>query len=139
MSTSENRKTIKSYYFHKRILPYAILTVFCGIVPLIYAQFSHGVSSPHMTFLFVYPLVAGLFVGLFNMLFARLEPQSFLATHCYHTGLIALILSSLLRGIFEIAGTSSIYITILTLIGLALMTLSLIFFCTNHFLKPAKI
>ncbi len=123
---------IRKYYLSKRVIPYAVVTVICILIALIYSQYSHGVRSPHMTYLFAYPLIMGVDVGLLAMIFAKQKPQSFLASHFYHTGVVALILSSILRGVFEIAGTSSIYEQILFSIGVGLIVCSIISYVLNR-------
>ncbi len=135
LSTLQNRQEVRTFYLLKRVIPYVIVTLTCAIVAFVYAQFSHGVSSPHMTYLFAYPLLMGVNVGLLAMIFARCEPQSFLATHLYHTGVVAFILSSTLRGVFEIAGTSSIYEDVLFIIGVGLITGSIICYTVNRINK----
>ncbi len=110
-------KLMRDFYVKKRIIPYAICTIFCGIFSYIYSLFSHGVTSPHMTFLFLYPLVLGAIPAIVSMMFKRKVQTYFLATHLYHTGVVCLLLSSMLRGIFDIAGTSSIYQTSLMIVG----------------------
>ncbi len=135
MSTSQNRQTIRRYYLRKRVIPYSTVTIFCALLSFIYLQFSHGVSSPHMTFLFIYPMTMGVTMGLSAMLLTRHEPQSFLATHFYHTGVTALILSSFLRGVFEIAGTSSIYEDILLVLGISFVTFGFLCYNINRILR----
>ncbi len=124
----DNKKAMHNFYIKKRILPYAILTIFCALVSFVYSLFSHGVSSPYMTYLFLYPLGLGVCMGFVCMRLKQNKPYNFLATHFYHTGVIALILSSLLRGVFEIAGTASIYQSILTFIGALMIICAILCF-----------
>ncbi len=139
MYTLENRhvarQAVRNFYLRKRVVPYVIVTLSCVLVSFIYFQFSHGVTSFHMTFLFIYPLLLGVVVGLFKAMSAHLKPQSFFATHFYHTGVAAVTLSSLLRGVFEIAGTSSIYENILFIIGISLLVCSAICLVINKTTK----
>ncbi len=135
LSTLENRQAVRTFYLRKRVIPYAIVTLICALFAFIYSRFAHGVSSHHMTFLFAYPLIMGVDAGLVSMLFIRCKPQSFFASHFYHTGVVALILSSILRGVFEIAGTSSIYEDILLVIGVGFTALSIIFYVVNCMLN----
>ncbi|MBQ9061418.1 MAG: hypothetical protein IJ121_01115 [Eubacterium sp.] len=90
------------------LIVYLGITVFCGIVFLVYDQFSHGVRSPYMTFLFGWPLVFGVLPALIRMA-AKLPDPDLLSKDIYNTGVAAITFSSLLRGIFEIAGTASDY------------------------------
>ncbi len=97
------------FYMKRRIMPYCFLTLFCIFFSYVYSQFSHGVSSPHMTYLFLYPLILGNLVGILLCCFEKSSTTHFWSSHLYHTGVVALILGSLLRGIFDIAGTASVY------------------------------
>ncbi len=117
LSTSENRKAIQIFYIKKRVIPFFLITLLCMLISFIYAQFSHGVSSVHMTYLFLYPLVLGVLVGMLFYCFEKTSIDYFWASHLYHTGVTALVLGSLLRGIFDIAGTASVYQSILTFGG----------------------
>ncbi len=87
----------------------------------IYFQFSHGVSSPHMTYLFLYPLLFGVLIGILLYFFEKKSTDYFWSSHLYHTGLTALILGSILRGIFDIAGTASIYQSALSIGGAVML------------------
>lgn len=46
-------KTIKNYF---------VISILCVLIVLIYYKFSHGVTSEHMTFLFLYPFIGGMVV-----------------------------------------------------------------------------
>ncbi len=121
LSMSENRKITQKFYKEKWIKTYGLVTLFCMLFSYIYSQFSHGVSSPHMTYLFLYPLILGVFVGMLFYYFEKSSTDFFWPSHFYHTGVVALVLGSLLRGIFEIAGTASVYQTALTAGGAVML------------------
>ncbi len=131
LSISENRKDIQNFYMKKWMNPYCFATLFCILFSTVYAQFSHGVSSPHMTYLFLYPLLAGVFVGALFCCFEKTSKDYFWASHLYHTGVIAVILGSLLRGVFDIAKTSSIYQSGLTIAGAVMMICGVIGFALS--------
>lgn len=86
---------------------YLPIALFCLFFFLVYDRFSRGVRSPYMTWLFLWPLVLGLLPSLVLQLFPRLPRQKRLSADLYHAGVAAVTVSSLLRGIFEIAGTAS--------------------------------
>ena len=100
---------------------YAPVTVFCAVFFLIYDRFSHGVRSPYMTFLFVPPLVLGLLPSLIIYLLPRIPKQPAVSADVYHAGVASVTVSSMLRGIFEIAGTSSSYQEYLMVAGVVLL------------------
>ena len=106
------------------------ISVFCLIFYLIYNQFSHGVQSAYMTYLFAWPLVLGFLTCAALYIISRLRKStiriSSISDDAYCSGVAALTVSSLLRGIFEIAGTASIYQTWLTYAGLTLIIIGII-------------
>ncbi len=118
LSTLDSKKQVREFYFRNRVKPYLGITLFCALFSCVYSFFSHGVTSPSMSYLFLYPLILGVVAGVLCMKFKKTIPHHFFATHFYHTGVAALALSSMLRGIFEIAGTASVYQTVLMVIGI---------------------
>ena len=55
---------------------YLIAAAGCALFALIYAQFSHGVHSPFMTFMFAIPLVGGALPALgFHLAQAQPAPR----------------------------------------------------------------
>lgn len=61
-----------------------------------------------MTFLFAWPLVLCV-IPCALLLFSPLPGPSLISSLLWNTGAAAVTVSSLLRGVFEIAGNSSIY------------------------------
>ena len=106
MSTSANKPT---QTMAKSTLVYSCVAVFCLIFFLIYDQFSHGVHSPYMTWLFGWPLLLGALPCAVFWRIPQLRRPGWLSVRLYHSGVAALTVSSMLRGIFEIAGTASDY------------------------------
>ena len=79
----------------------------------IYGIYSHGVDSAAMTWMFLYPLIGGaLYCFLIGMFFPRITHSAgcrlFLNLH--NSGIAALTVASLLKGVFEIAGTGSTHL-----------------------------
>lgn len=87
----------------------ALCSLFCLIFSSIYSQFSHGVSSPYMTFLFAWPLLLCAVPSFACLFLHKIPGPSLLSSLFWHTGTAAVTVSSLLRGIFEIAGNASVY------------------------------
>lgn len=80
-----------------------------------YGIFGHGVSSAAMTWMFLYPLLGGV---LLFFLISAFTPEITgmkgyrLFFNTYNSGIAALTSGSFLKGVLEIAGTSSLYILI---------------------------
>jgi LPXTG-motif cell wall-anchored protein len=103
----------------KTAVVYLLLCVLCVVVTNVYALFGHGIRSDSMDWMFLYPLFGGVVFIALGLVLGRL-PR--FAANLYHAGLAALTVGSLLRGILEIAGTSSAYTKYFTLAG-GLLTL----------------
>ena len=91
----------------KGILIFLCISAFSLIVFIIYDRFSHNVRSPYMTYLFLWPLVLGVIPSLILALVKSLPRPTRLTINLYCSGVAAITVSSLLRGIFDIAGTAS--------------------------------
>jgi hypothetical protein len=88
-------------------------SLFCVIFTHIYALFGHGVRSPAMDLMFLYPLAGGaLPFFVLGRFFPRFAKRRFFRPGCnlYNSGIAALTAGALLRGILEIAGTGSRWI-----------------------------
>ena len=112
--------------YQKELLTYFLAGALCLLFSTIYNKFSHGVTSPYMTYLCLFPLLLGAVPSLIFLLFSFLSRPGFLSTNLYQTGLSAVTLSSAMRGIFEIAGTGSILQTILMDLGLLFLLSSIV-------------
>lgn len=129
--TSEYSSDSKTENRLRRVLVYGGVTAFCALIFLVYDRFSHDVRSPYMTFLFAWPLVLGLFPALVLWLRSGMAEPSLLTGDLYRAGVAAVTLSSLLRGIFEIAGTSSDYQMWLMAGGLILLAAGVILYAAD--------
>ena len=112
----------------KTTIVYAAVAVFCVIFDRVYAQFGHGVISGAMDWMFFYPLVGGAlpFLVLWWMQ-AETEQHRFLY-NAYNSGIAALTTGSALFGVFEIAGTSSVYTMAFYILGWTLCAVGLLGF-----------
>lgn len=95
-------------------------SVFCLVFSMIYNIFSHGVHSPFMTFSCVWPLLSALPSCIF-LLADNIPGPGLLACLVWNTGVAAVTVSSILRGIFEIAGNSSFYQELMMYAGFVML------------------
>ncbi len=129
MYTSGNYKTTAVIY--------GGITAFCVVLFIVYDRFSHNVRSPYMTFLFAIPLVLGVlpFAVLSIMKKHNVQEKytvnARLSFNMYNAGIAALTVSSMLKGIFEIAGTGSPFQSYLTVFGLVLSASGVAAFLLN--------
>ncbi len=104
---------------------YAVISAACLIFTLIYAHFSHGVSSLFMTLMPLVPLVGGaapfaLVAAVGKSVFNRR------AFNAYNSGIATLAVGSTLRGICDIAGTSSAYLPAFAVVGAAFILFAVV-------------
>lgn len=128
MSTLENNEVAVEavYNMKKGFRLYVGISIFCLIFSVIYSIFSHGVKSPYMTWLALIPAVLGAFPALVFRVVKKVPRPGRIAVNLYNSGVAAVTVSSLLRGIFEIAGTGSEYQVILMYIGLGFLILGIL-------------
>ncbi len=128
MSTSDSSRRRAG----KNACIYLAVSAFCVVFAWIYARFSHGVHSPFMTYLFAWPLLLGALPSLIGWLFPRIRPMGRISGNLYPAGVAALTVSSLLRGILEIAGTASVYQSALTVVGSGFLAAGIAAYLLRH-------
>lgn len=104
---------------------YGIAAAACALFALIYAQFSHGVYSPFMTFMFAIPLIGG-FVPSVALALLKAKPLPRLSRQAWALTLASATVASCLRGIFDIAGTASPYLPIYLVAALLFAVIALV-------------
>ncbi|MER2598511.1 MAG: hypothetical protein ABTQ73_03240 [Caldilineales bacterium] len=97
---------------------YGVATLFCIAFNAVYLRFGHGVSSPFMTYAFVFSLVLGI-LGFSMLGWLRLESR--VAFNLYNAGIVTLTVGSLLRGVLDIAGADAPYPTYYFVVGALLV------------------
>ncbi|MDR0960418.1 MAG: YIP1 family protein [Propionibacteriaceae bacterium] len=106
---------------------YLIAAVLCGVIALGYGFFGHGVRSSSMDLMFLYPLVGGALLVLTD----RIARQGYegpyrLGVNLVVSGLATLTVGAFLRGIVEIAGSSSPFIEWFTTAGWGLTVVGVV-------------
>jgi hypothetical protein len=90
----------------KTVIIYSAITLLCIAINYIYSLFGHGVSSPYMSYAFVFSLILGV-VGFFVI--GRLDLENRTSFSLYNAGIATLTVGSILRGILDIAGADTTY------------------------------
>lgn len=104
----------------KQYKVYALISLLTFIVSKIYGVFGHGVTSPFMTWMFLWPLLGGALVYyIIEKSRPSLVKTSYFRvfSNLYNAGIATLTAGSFLQGIIEIAGASSDYIPYIYLMG----------------------
>lgn len=104
----------------KTIWVYLGLSAAAVAIDQVYGVFSHGVDSVAMTWMFLFPLLGGALFYFIIQTFLSNKTRSAgfrIFANIYNSGIAALTLASLLKGILEIAGTDSPYLKYFYLSG----------------------
>ena len=88
-------------------LIYLLISIFCALFGAVYEIYSHEVYSFYMIYAFAFPLVCGAlpFTAL-ALLHSRKYPCS-IVRNLVHSGISALTVGSIVRGVLEIYGTTN--------------------------------
>ena len=129
MYTSVN-KDVKNK-FVKRSVMYFCISMFCAVFGGIYEIFSHGVYSNYMMYAFLFPLIGGT---LYNLILysLRLRLQRGLSLIFYNTGIAALTIGSIVRGILDIYGTDNILANVYRYAGVVFVFLGIVFYAVDR-------
>ena len=129
MSILDIKQQSQKWQNVKIILVYLAVSIFCIIVDKIYATFGHGVTSNAMTWMFLYPLIGGiLFFLLRGNAINRISKHKGYRSFCniFNSGIAILTVGSFLKGVMDIAGTSSKYVIFYYLSGVVCIICSLV-------------
>ena len=107
------------------------ISLFTLVFGLVYELFSFGVMSLSMILMFLYPLILGAIPSYF------LESKNKTLHRLYVDGVIVLTIRSLIYGILEIYGTTTIYTKYYLLVGISLLIMGLIVDTINNKLKES--
>lgn len=96
----------------KTLLRSLIITVCSGIFTVVYNYYGHGIRSWYMDYLFLPPLVGGVLIPFFLCGICGLRAAPRLTAHFWYAGVFTVQGYFLVRGITEIAMTSSPYLPV---------------------------
>ncbi len=121
--TEIDRKRIR-----KTAFVYLLVSLFCVLFGAVYESYSHEVYSYYMIYAFVFPLAGGTLI--FSVLsFANINryPNA-VSRKLYHSGIAALTVGSLVRGVLDIYGTTNTLAKYYWYVGFILIGVSIIIF-----------
>ncbi|MBX4192927.1 hypothetical protein, partial [Enterococcus lactis] len=113
----------------KTFYSYFISSVILFIFQLVYHHFSHGVTSQALKWVWVIPMVGGAFLFIFEKILNTFRNR--LAFNLFNTGLASYIVGMILKVILEIAGVSSAFIGIYSMIGTIILGISLFIYISS--------
>lgn len=122
------KKESQKWPIKKSIFTYIALTILTIAVNKIYGIFGHGVSSNSMTWMFLYPAIGGFLlftlIGIFLPNIYRFTGYR-IFFNLHNSGIALLTLGSFLKGVFDIAGTGSTYLSVYSVAGWLFITFGL--------------
>lgn len=120
----------------KTAIVYMTASLFTIAVNYIYSLFGHGEKSGFMTWMFLYPLLGGTLIFILSALLPEVTHREGyrIFYNLYNSGIAALTVGSFMKGIFDIAGTSSRYVMAFSITGI-LFLLSGLVILVYHTLK----
>ena len=105
--------------------------MFCALFGWVYEMFSHGVYSNYMMYAFLFPLIGGTLYNL-TLYCLRFRLQRGLSLIFYNTGIAALTIGSIVRGILYIYGTDNILANVYRYAGVILVCLGVVFYAVDR-------
>lgn len=105
------------------MIAFLCTAAFCLLFSTVYNNYGHGVHSFFMSFLFLWPFFGLVWYGLMAVL--HTVPQK-LSKNLLNAGVATITAGSLLRGIFDIAGTSSPYQDAFFIVGIVLIAIGVL-------------
>lgn len=106
---------------------YLFVSLFCVLFGAIYEYFSHEVYSYFMLYAFVFPLAGGA-LPFFGLAFYHLPLPDRVSGNLYHSGIAALTVGSLFKGVLDIYGTTNRLVSIYWVIGAVFLLLGITFY-----------
>lgn len=99
---------------------YLAVTAFVLAFGIVYECFSHGVVSLYMVLAFLIPLVLGVLpFGTVTVMKKNYYPSP-IGSNTYHAGIATLTVGSIMKGVLDIYGTTSPYVSAYLIIGIIL-------------------
>lgn len=105
----------------KNGIVFGCVGAFCILFSTIYNMYGHGVESIYMNYMFIWPLIAMI---LYIICGIRRALVSRICSNLFNAGIATISIGFMLRGIFEIAGTSSVFQKYYILVGGIFLLLS---------------
>ncbi len=116
---------------------YLLLSLLAWIFNFVYSLFSHGVTSDFMANMYLVLLIGAVFYFLlFQIPGVRRRRLYRVFVNTLNTSVAVLVVGMALRGVIEIAGSSSVYLDWYFDIAMAGFILSMLMFLLMWILKP---
>ena len=106
---------------------YFCITVFCIVFNLVYTHFSYGMTSQHMKYMFLFPLLLGFGPSLLLILLQKHKKVSRITFNLWNAGCATFIAGCITVGIITNSGRSTDVFPLYCIIGAIMMILSLFF------------
>lgn len=105
---------------------YLCISLFCVLFGAIYEIFSHEVYSYFMLYVFVFPLVGGVF-PFFVMAFSSMPVPNRATGNLYHSGIATLTTGFLFEGVLEMYGTTNRFVLVYWILGILFILMVILY------------
>ena len=112
--------------FNKTIFVYLVVSAVTAVFGAVYEYFSHEVYSYSMMYAFLLPLIFGAVVWSIIGMVCKKHIPCAAFRNLYHSGVATFTVGSIFNGIIEIYGTTSEFVFIYVIAGIALFLLSMV-------------
>ena len=106
---------------------YLIITVLCVVFNMIYTYFSYGMTSPHMKYMFFFPLLLGCLPSVLLPLSKKEKSISRVTFNLWNAGCATFIVGCITVGIITNSGRNTEVFPIYCVIGTVMILSSLLF------------
>jgi hypothetical protein len=106
----------------KSLKKYILATIFCLAFSVLYNKFGNRIESIYILYMFVIPIIGGLL---------SLISKNFTYRNLLACSTLTFILTAFIKGVSEMFGVSTIYLTVLLILSIVLFVISLFFITQN--------
>lgn len=110
---------------------YLFISLFCALFGGIYEIFSHEVYSYYMIYGFAIPLAGGV-LPFFSLAFSSIRPPGRISRELYHSGIAALTVGSIIKGVLDIYGTTNRLVFVYLIAGGGLILIGLVIYASER-------
>ncbi len=106
---------------------YLLISLFCVLFGAVYEYFSHEVYSGYMIYAFVFTMISAVAFLVMCLLPLKKYPGG-VARNLYHSGVAALTIGSIIRGVLDIYGTTNRLVSIYWIVGVVLLVAGVVWY-----------
>lgn len=122
----------------KTAFVYLLVSLFCVLFGAVYEMFSYEVYSFYMIYAFAFPLAGGTLPFFVLSLIRVKKYPNALARNLYHSGIAALTVGSIIRGVLDIYGTTNVLTEYYRNVGFSFVLSGILVFVVTAIIERVK-